>query len=124
MMFTDAKTVPNILKTPGGPPVRLVSGDIGDDPGGPTLRMHFESAIGYRNVNESYRLNTWAELDMAQNPPLLVVENSSWLAWLRSEAGEVVDWEKVVHYVIFTSEDCLDIATEFPPSVEWLGSLE
>lgn len=96
----------------------------GDDPSGPTLRLYFESVIGYRNVNESYRLKTWSELDMAQNPPLLVVENSSWLAWLKSEAGEVVDWEKVVHYAIFTSEDCFDVATEFFPSVEWLGALE
>lgn len=61
---------------------------------------------------------------MAQNPPLLIVENSSWLAWLKSEGGEVLDWEKVVSYAIFTSEDCLDIATEFPPTVEWLGSHE
>ncbi|MFQ5700168.1 MAG: hypothetical protein ACE5IL_18040 [Myxococcota bacterium] len=96
----------------------------GDNPSGSTLRLRFESVIGYRNVNESYRLQTWGELNMAQQPPLLIVENSSWIKWLHNEAGEVIDSEKVVHYAVFTSEDCIDILTEFPPTVEWLGSPE
>jgi hypothetical protein len=89
-----------------------------------TLRLSFESVIGYRNVNESYRLRTWAQLDMSRMPPLLIVENSGWLGWLRAEAGDTIDWTRVVHYAVFASEDCIDVASEFPPIAEWLNELD
>jgi hypothetical protein len=96
----------------------------GDDSRGSTLRLRFDSVVGYRNVNESFRLKTWGELDMARTPPLLIVENSQWLEWLHAEAGGVFDANKAVHYAIFTSEDCIEIVTEFPPTVEWLNTTE
>jgi hypothetical protein len=90
------------------------------DPHGPVLSLRFESVIGYRNVNESYRLRTWLELGNEEVPPLLIVRDSQWIEWLRNEGGETIDWSAVVHYAIFTPEDCIDIATEFPPTVRWL----
>ena len=94
----------------------------GDDPTSPTLRLHFESVIGYRNINESYRLRTWGEVDMANSSPLLTVENSVWLQWLIAEAGGVLEITDVTHYAVFTLEDCIDIASEFAPIVEWLNT--
>ena len=96
----------------------------GDDPSGPTLRLRFESVVGYRNINESYRLRTWGQLDMSSRSPLLRVRNSQWVDWLAEEAGGVFEPANVTHYAVFTSEDCIDIASEFAPTVEWLNTDE
>ena len=94
----------------------------GDDSRSPILRLLFESVVGYRSVNESYRLKTWAAVgDMKMLPSLLRVENSQWLRDLIDEAGGVLQEESLVHYAIYTPEDCVDVATEFPPTVEWLA---
>lgn len=95
----------------------------GDDPGGPTLRLSFESAVGFRNINESYRLKTWASIpEMRSLPSLLVVENSKWVKWLVEEAGGVLQAEALVHYAIYTPEDGVDVVTSFPPAAEWLNA--
>jgi hypothetical protein len=93
----------------------------GDDPTGATLRLTFESPVGYRNINESYRAKTWASgAEMTSLPSLLIVENSEWLDWLVHEAGGVLTAEKLLHYAIYTGEDCIDVVTEFAPTAEWL----
>lgn len=86
------------------------------------LRLVFESPVAYRNINESYRLKTWAILDMKALPSLLTVENSTWVQWLVEEAYGVIRAETLVHYAIYTPEDCVDVVTEFPPTVEWLNA--
>ena len=93
-----------------------------EDPTQPTLRVLFDSIVSYRNVNESFRLRTWTRFPHGLAGNLFRVENSSWIEWLRGESGGVLDDVPLVHYAILTGEDCVDIAAEFPPSVEWLGS--
>jgi hypothetical protein len=68
----------------------------------------------------SFRLRTWGELDMAQLPSLLTVEDSCWIEWFRTEAAGAFDPVKVIHYAVFTPEDCIEIVSEFPPLVEWV----
>ena len=92
-----------------------------EDPTQPTLRVLFDSIVSYRNVNESFRLRTWNRFPDGLGGNLFTVENSSWIEWLRGESGGVLDHVSLVHYAILTGEDCIDIAAEFPPSVEWLG---
>lgn len=99
----------------------VLRGSNGD---GPALVLRFESAIGYRNVNETYRRLTLSRLDLSGGSRLRTVENSRWVKWLLMEAGPVIDVSRVVHYTILATEDCIDVATEFPPSAEWLGEPE
>jgi hypothetical protein len=95
----------------------------GEDTTSPTLRLVFESPVAYRNINESYRVRTWAAVsDMRALPSLLKVENSNWARWLVEEAGGVLRVDALVHYAIYTPEDCIDIVTEFPPTAEWLNA--
>lgn len=54
-------------------------------------------------------------------PRLLTVENSTWVQWLVEEACGVIRAETLVHYAIYTPEDCVDFVTEFPLTVEWLN---
>lgn len=92
----------------------------GKDPTSPTLRLVFESVIGYRNINESFRIRTWASVsDIKSLPSLMTVENSKWLRWLVEEAGGVLRPELLIHYAIYTPEDCVDVITQFPPTVDW-----
>lgn len=84
----------------------------------PMLRLLFDAVIGYRNVNESYRLN----LEVPNGGTLFVVEHSKWLRWLNEESSGVVEhmFDNPVHYAILTEEDCIDVASGYPPQVEWL----
>lgn len=82
---------------------------------GPTFILIFESPVAYRNINESYRLRTWIRLGEEQRSSLQFVRNSEWIAWLRQEAGGVLDGVSLQHYAIFTDEDCIEFVTEFPP---------
>lgn len=91
----------------------------GEDPGRPALRILFDSMVSYRNVNESFRLRTWNRYPHGRLGSLFTVSNSSWIRWLRDESAGVLDDVSLVHYAILTGEDCVDIAAEFPPSVEW-----
>jgi hypothetical protein len=89
----------------------------------PVLRISFDSVIAYRNVNETYRHMTWVRTGGGL-PTLLTVEGSTWLAWLRQESGGILDAIPVVHYAIYTPEDCIDIASRSPPKVERLNAQE
>lgn len=92
----------------------------GRDPSSPTLRLFFESIVGYRVINESFRIKTWANVpDIESLPSLMTVENSSWLKWIVEEAGGVLQPDSLTHFAIYTPEDCIDVATQFPPIVDW-----
>lgn len=92
-----------------------------EDPTCSTLRIRFEGAIGYRNVNESYRQRTWSRFDGEGLGSLFCVANSDWVDWIKKESAGVLDNSNVVHYAILTDEDCIEVVSEFPPDVEWLG---
>ena len=86
----------------------------------PTLRITFEAAVGYQNINESYRAGTWARSKApGPLPTLLRVQNSEWLDWVVEQAGGVLDRSKLTHYAIYSMEDCIDIASAFEPIVDW-----
>jgi hypothetical protein len=92
----------------------------GEDPAEAMLRLSFGLVIGYRSINESYRIRTWAVGLMKGMPSLLTIENSEWVKWLVDEAGGVLRKDSLVHYAIYTPEDCIDVVSQTPPIVEWL----
>jgi hypothetical protein len=115
-----------------GLPAELACKDLRDDDNGlritlnspddsaKLLAIDFLSVIAYRNVNESYRLRTWARTDIPRSS-LLVVEESSWISWLRQEATGMLDHESLVHYAIHTQDDCIDVASGRLPVVRWIA---
>lgn len=88
----------------------------------PMLRLLFDAAVGYRNVNESYRLRLLENHEARDGGTLFVVDHSNWLRWLSEESRGVVEHmhDNLVHYAILTPEDCIDVASAYPPTVEWL----
>lgn len=82
-----------------------------------SVELTFEGFVGYRNINESYRLRTWQMRKPYSTAGVFLVGNSLWLEWLRAEAGGVLDHVvNLRHYAIYTGEDCIDVASEFPPT--------
>ena len=83
------------------------------------LRLVYEAPIGYRSINETYRLRTWDMADMRALPSLLIIDNSKWIKWLIEEAVGILDDRALVHYAIYTPDDCIDVVADIAPTVEW-----
>lgn len=84
---------------------------------GRKVEIAFSGYTAYRNVNESFRLRTWRLGAAPVQHVLLIVDNSSWLGWLREESDGVLNDRQIMHYAIYTGEDCIDIATESQPVI-------
>jgi hypothetical protein len=83
------------------------------------LLLLFRAPIAYRVMDESYRLRTWQEAGLSRRTTLLTVLNSHFTAWLVAESCGVLDDQPLVHYAVFTDNECLDIVSQFPPEVVW-----
>jgi hypothetical protein len=87
------------------------------EPSPDLLELHFDAPIAFRGVGETYRLRTWNEA-----PEAVVgfhqVQHSEFISWLRIESGGVLDERQLHHFAILTPDDCLEVITEFPPSIK------
>ena len=80
--------------------------------------VRFERWVAYTNVDESYRLRTWARHDLKALGSMLIVRESRWLAYLVEESGGgIFEPQKVIHYAIYTGDDCIDVAAMIPPTI-------
>ena len=93
----------------------------GEDPKSPVLRVSFESVLSYRNIDEGNLLRTLDLIRDREIHPLYTVQNSSWLKWFHEESYNIHVNSDIVHYSIMTHDDCIDILSEFEPTVEWLN---
>jgi hypothetical protein len=83
------------------------------------LDLAFSLPIAILQMNESHRMRTWESEHVLG--PLSTVENSDWLRWIRAEAGGVLDDQSILHYAIYSAEECIDVATEHAPVVTMIG---
>lgn len=80
--------------------------------------VRFERWVAYANVNESYRLRLWARHDLKGRGSMLIVRESRWVAYLVEESGGgIFEPQMVIHYAIYTGDDCIDVAATIPPTV-------
>lgn len=93
----------------------------GDDPIGRVLRISFDPALSYRNTDEGDLLKSVPQISEMQWP-LLTVENSSYLEWYHEESLGIQKAKprKVLHYLIVTPADCVEVLAANPPIVDWL----
>ena len=92
----------------------------------PLLQMSFSEVVGYRNVNESYRMKTWNRMARLGTRPssLFMVNNSTWLTWLIEESAGILEYrEGLRHFAIYTPDDCIDVACYRDPEVRWIPGL-
>ena len=98
---------------------RLLLRDGSED--GRILRIAFGNVLSYRNAPERFLLKVWEENESFEgHSSLLTVEDSSYLAWLHEQSYEIHSDEPIVHYAIYTPDDCVDVLAPEPPQVEWL----
>lgn len=98
--------------------VRLILRESSEN--GDVLRLVFDTAPIYRNINESYRASLWSNSEVS-NRSFFTVIDSSWLEFLKNESGGTFDPADWTHYAILTMEDCVDIASRSAPIAEWLS---
>lgn len=85
------------------------------------LRLLFESPRSYRNTDEGDLLRTISSISHPESATLFIVEKSSWIEWFHEETYGIHKDKELVHYAIFTPNDCIEVLSEFEPLVEWLS---
>jgi hypothetical protein len=86
----------------------------------PLLRVYFENALAYRNIDEGDRLKTINQNREFDGHSFFIVENSNWLEWFDKESLSIHKKENIKHYAIYTINDCIDILSESAPDIEWI----
>lgn len=87
-----------------------------------TFRIKFNTNLGYRNTNESERLKM-----LDENPEfcggwaLFKVKDSDFIKWIITESNEIVHEGNIMHYIILTPDDIVEVVSKDNPEIEWLN---
>lgn len=83
-------------------------------------RISFDSALGYRNFDESERLNMLNDFPTSKDGwSLFKTKDSEFIDWIVKESFEVhVKREEITHYYIVTPNDIIEILSTTLPSIE------
>lgn len=92
----------------------------GEDVSSSMLRLVFDMPLAYRNLDEGSLLRTLSRVDFKGKWSLFTVKSSTWLEWFHEESNNLYSHDAVIHYAIFTPNDCIDVLTITEPVIEWL----
>ena len=96
----------------------------GEEVSSPTLRILFHKVLLFRNIDELHLMATWrrlGEVEAMEESSLFIVENSSLFELFQKESDGIFEGKEIVHYAIYTPNDCLEIISEGKPKVEWMN---
>lgn len=87
------------------------------------LKITFKQYYLYRNVDESYRIKLWTEGSFDERKwALYKTSGSNLIDWLYEESDGVYEKDKMVHYLVKTGADVVEVVTnQTLPTVEWLN---
>lgn len=95
-----------------------------------SIEIFFDAYLSYRSIDEGDLLVVDEEDLAVQNLKnnkknrgtggLLIIDYSSYLEWFDFVSQGIHDDENIIHYGIYTCDDCIDILSAYPPSVKWL----
>ncbi len=83
-----------------------------------SLQLNFETSLAYRNLDESYRGNLIQQLDTKDIFPFYQVFQSDWVEWFHSESLEILRSREIIHILVVTPDDCIDVLSEIPPKIK------
>src|SRR3989338_6571589 len=88
------------------------------------LSVNFSHYYMYCNVDESYRIKLWDEGEFDErNWSLYRTSSSRLIDWLFYECGGILNKDEIVHYLIKTGADVIEIITnQEPPNIKWLNA--
>lgn len=81
------------------------------------LCIRFDSVLSYRNVDEGDLLKSSNSVKGGFHK----IDSSQYLRWFHEESYDRWKDKKVIHYAIYTPDDCVDILSIEPPKVRWLS---
>lgn len=85
------------------------------------IRIRFDAHLAYRNTDESERLQTLNNhAEISGHWSLFIAEESDFTEWLIVESCGIHSKIDVVHYMITTPNDIVDVLSVEAPIVEWL----
>jgi len=93
----------------------------GEQEDGKMLVIKFDPALSYRNTDEGDRHILAREHPEVRGTwSLFKAEQSEFIDWFNRENQNIRNDLNIVHYLIVTESDVIDILAGFPPKVEWL----
>ena len=97
---------------------RILVRDYDKEAGIGILRISFGGRpVANRCMDEGVYPASWSK----KIPSFLsTVENSEYLEWFHKESGGIREGQPLVHYAIYTVNECIDVLDIEPPKVEWL----
>jgi hypothetical protein len=84
------------------------------------VRFVFEKYPAYRSINESYRTELWSMINSNRNAKVgwtFTVPNSPWIKSFSQETLLLI-FPELVHYVIGTIDDVIEVLSPTPPKIE------
>lgn len=89
------------------------------------FRVTFKNYPAYRNIQEEYRLALWKRRDALGDPGLtgwaFTVPNSPWAQEFAKEPILEIFNPSVIHYLITTENDVVEVLSAEEPAVEQLA---
>jgi hypothetical protein len=83
------------------------------------LHIHFSVYESFREIGEEFKTKFWHEVDIEEDYPLFIVENSEWLEWFHLQSENSFRDMSIQHYAIWTTENWIDILSGVKPIVQW-----
>jgi len=83
------------------------------------LCIHFSECEAMREINDEFKTKFWHEVDIDEDYSLFMVENSEWLESFHEEAENHFRELPIQHYVIWATENWIDILSSTKPIVQW-----
>lgn len=82
------------------------------------LRVAFESPLAYRKIDEGDFLRTLAGLRGEPRAIAYEAFDSEFIDWYHGETLGVSKGRRVRHFVFLSQNDCIEVLSETPPTIE------
>ena len=87
------------------------------------LCVAFEHYFLFRNIDESGRIRLWATSFFEDRKwQFCVATSSKLIEWLHEESDGIYDKKDMIHYLIKTGTDVIDVITNQIPEVNWINN--
>ncbi|KJV48286.1 hypothetical protein VH86_11545 [Pantoea sp. BL1] len=88
---------------------------------GDEIEIVFEWIHSFRVTDEGDLLKRQAEFNGKMLTGFYEIEGSKYLHWFNNQSANIHDNDRIIHYLIVTSEDVIDVLSSVKPSIAYCG---